>query len=151
MTYKNNMNKKVNKVFEYHLSKDNTIVFSGLKFEICEYLKCLSIELDEAIKKDSTLYGYKISRTLTDRRYLFGKKARENKPIINIIERKVDKRLNYLIRHLNEYGNTCLGCISEARVKEYIDKLDRQGIKAKYRKVKYKFDKRYWYVLEVMQ
>lgn len=133
------------KVFEYILYKDGKEQYRGFKHNICNKLKCLSIELDEAYMKGYEIDGYKVDRELTDKKL----KKKDVVDRVIYVEDKEDKTLAYLINHLNEYGNTCLGQIKEGLVKNYISKLKDRGLDVRYRKVKYDTDVKYWYVLEV--
>lgn len=106
----------------------------------------MSIEIDNAYKHGYTLNGYHIERVLTHRNY---RRPKEEERRIELVENKEDKVLAYLIKHLTEYGNTVLGSMKESSVKEYIKKLKKRDINAKYRKVKYPEDSNVWYIVEV--
>lgn len=131
------------KQFVYILSQGEEEVFRGYKSEVCDYLKVLSIEIDEAMKYGFNLKGYTISRELAD------KKESVDDKYMQVVENKEDKTLNYLIYHLKRYGNTCLGSMREQVVKDYIKKLSQRGLECRYKKKLSEGEHKAWYLIEV--
>lgn len=130
------------KVFEYQLIKNDEVVFKGLKHEVMHRLKCLGIEIDNAYKHGYELYGYKIDRRKTQRRYTRRIFEPENKEEIII---KKDKTIDYLVKHIKEYGNVAYAGSQPAKYKKMLCEL---GYNVTYRRVKYKEDAKAWYVIE---
>lgn len=128
------------KVYKYAVINENgEKEFVGFKFEVCEYLNCLSIEIDEVMRtKTPIVKGYTIRKELTlerERKIKYRHLKTSKKPIvINLKSKpmtKEEKKLDYLKRHIEEYGNTVLGEMPEAEVEEYRRKLEKIGIKTK--------------------
>ena len=75
--------------------------------------------------------------------YLFNGKYRVSQ------EKTESETYDYLLRHIREYGNTCLSEVSERKVAKFLKKLkEEDGIEATARRVKYKEDSGAWYVIE---
>lgn len=56
----------------------------------------------------------------------------------------------YLYKHLTNYKNTSISNISEQKVKEILSDFKKKtNIKTKYKKIKFKNDKRYTFIIEV--
>lgn len=60
--------------------------------------------------------------------------------------------LDYLKRHLEEYGNTVLSGMTKKKAEGYLTRLyNREGIRAKLRTVRHEEDRSAWYVVEVVK
>lgn len=135
------------KAFQYYAFKDDILTFIGNKYDMAMAIKCTRLDIENAVRYGSIINGYIVTRKLVDGESIIRLKLNEE----DSRELKLsatEKRFNYLVKHLLEYGNTCIGCISEYKVKEYMDMLAEKGIEATYRIVQYKDDLRQWYIVE---
>lgn len=120
---------------QYVLRWKEKIVFHGTLDECADYLGTRGIDIEICRKTNKYCLGHRVSR---------GYFKSEDKP------KPINKTLAYLMRHLNEYGNTCLGYMAESQVKRYIDDLKKRGIMATYKGMKDPVDKRIWWLIEKM-
>lgn len=133
---------RINKVYIYYVYEGNEIVYAGLKFQVCEFLKCLSIEIDEAVKKGFKISGYSIKREETTERYVRPEEQQEEKP-------KKTSRIKYLEKHLEEFGNTVLGNMPEKEAVKILNKLEQEtGIKTRYTAKRDEHTRKKYYIIE---
>ena len=130
--------------YEFQLVKDGKVHYQGFRHEIARLLHCQRIEVDEAYKYDFDLQGFRVKRVLSNRKFELS--IKEDKPI-EVVSNE-DKKLKYLVRHLEQYGNTVY---QGKRLNYYKQELANLGIKVKSRRVKYAEDKRERFVLEVIK
>jgi len=131
------------KSYQYYAYKGGTLIYKGNKSDLCIALGVNGEAIENAIHKDILINDYAIIRILVDTDKLERLRVyREVSPQEN------NKKLAYLKRHLNEYGNTVLGCIKEDKVKEYMSKLKEEGYNVRYKKVRDTTERRNYYIVE---
>lgn len=135
--------------YEYSLFRDGIIKYSGRKKQIIGLLHTSDELLVKAAKNGTEIKGFFVERQLKKTEEIKEYNL-ENLEYLNATqEEKDNKYLKYLKKHLEAYGNTCLGNMKKDRVEYLLKELEKkEGIKAKYKKIKYQGEKRR-YVIEL--
>lgn len=136
--------------YEYSLLKDGKIIYSGRKKQIVKLLHTSDETLLKAAINGKELKGFFVERKLKKPEEIKEYNLENYEYLIPEKEDKDKKYIKYLKKHLESFGNTCLGNMKKTRVKYLLNELEKkEGIKTKYKKVKYQGEKRR-YVIEVI-
>lgn len=117
--------------FQYYALNDDEIVYMGSVQDFTRLFKVSGENINNAIRFSEKVRGYTIVKKLVKREEL--QRLMFNGEVEKTIN---NKTLDYLVRHLNRYDNTCLGKMKEYKVINLMNELMKVGIKARYKKIR---------------
>ena len=137
------------KVYKYNVLNVNEIVYTGYKWQVARFLGCTSDEVSYAATNNQVIGKCTITRfRVDDAEYANSMPKKETRYKPPEEPRKRKTKVDYLVKHLEEYGNTVLGTMSEIKAIEYLGQVSQRGINTKYTKKKDEVTKRTYYIIE---